>query len=74
MHRLVHGWLLYISTTINAENEYFDQGLECTAPKRWSKYITGGGDVGDVLGCLNVLCYYLVMEGVGGGRTLFIST
>ena len=24
----------------NAENDYFDQGLECAAPKRWSKYTT----------------------------------
>ena len=24
----------------NAENDYFDQRLECAAPKRWSKYTT----------------------------------
>ena len=24
----------------NAENDYFDQCLECAAPKRWSKYTT----------------------------------
>ena len=24
----------------NAENDYFDQPLECAAPKRWSKYTT----------------------------------
>ena len=26
--------------TKNAENDYFDQRLECTAPKCWSKYTT----------------------------------
>ena len=25
----------------NAENDYFDQRLECAAPKRWLKYTTG---------------------------------
>ena len=25
----------------NFENDFFDQRLECTAPKRWSKYTTG---------------------------------
>ena len=24
----------------NSENDYFDQHLECAAPKRWSKYTT----------------------------------
>ena len=24
----------------NAENDYFDQRLECALPKRWSKYTT----------------------------------
>ena len=24
----------------NTENDYFDQRLECAAPKRWLKYIT----------------------------------
>ena len=27
-------------TSKNAENDYFDQCLECAAPKRWSKYTT----------------------------------
>ena len=31
-------WKVFCSK--NAENEYFDQGLECAAPKRWSKYTT----------------------------------
>ena len=26
--------------TKNAENDYFDQRLECAATKRWSKYTT----------------------------------
>ena len=30
------------NTTNNAENNYFDQRLECAAPKRWSKCTTTG--------------------------------
>ena len=26
--------------TYNTENDYFNQRLECAAPKRWSKYTT----------------------------------
>ena len=31
-----------IFCTKNAENDYFDQHLECAAPKRWLKYTTSG--------------------------------
>ena len=27
-------------STKNAENDYFNQHLECAVPKRWSKYTT----------------------------------
>ena len=30
----------WLFTVKNAENDYFDQPLECAAPKRWSKYTT----------------------------------
>ena len=32
-----------------AENDYFDQGLECAVPKRWSKYTTP-----------NILLFYIL--------------
>ena len=31
---------LKLYSTKNAENDYFDQLLECAAPKRWWKYTT----------------------------------
>ena len=31
---------LKLFSTKNAENDYFNQPLECTAPKLWSKYTT----------------------------------
>ena len=33
-------FLFLLFSTKNAENDYFDQSLECAAPKRWSKYTT----------------------------------
>ena len=38
----------------NAENDYFDQRLECAAPKRWSKYTTPGVD-GKICRITNIL-------------------
>ena len=37
--------LFLVFRTKNAENDYFNQHLECTAPKRWSKYTKPGEDL-----------------------------
>ena len=36
-YRLIVYWVL---SSLQAENDYFDQRLVCTAPKCWSKYTT----------------------------------
>ena len=33
-------FVYYMLSILFAENDYFDQRLECEAPKRWSKYTT----------------------------------
>ena len=33
-------FLFHLVCTTNAEKAYFDQHLECSAPKHWSKYTT----------------------------------
>ena len=33
-------YVFQLFSTKIAKNDYFDQCLGCTAPKRWSKYIT----------------------------------
>ena len=48
----------------NAENDYFDQRLECAAPKRWSKYTTNSLYLGII--CDYVVTYVFLKRGERG--------